>query len=159
MKESEQKKPSKTQEELEKITSKAQEYLNNWKRERADFINYKKNEEQRLGEIIKYSSEGMVLEMVNVMDNFMNVTRHLPDNVREKNKDWVEGLEKAMAEFEKLLKGYGVSKIEVKDAKFDPMLHEAVEMTDKDGQRLEEVRAGYKLHEKVIRPARVKIIK
>lgn len=146
-------------EDFEAIKLQAQEYLDNWKRERADFLNYKKDEDKRVAEIVKYSGEGMILEMVEVMDNFIATMKHMPNEIKEKNKDWVEGLEKAISDFEKMLKGYGVERILVDGTTFDPMLHEAVEMADKDGQRLEEVRAGYKLHDKVIRSARVKIVK
>ena len=66
-------------------------------------------------------------------------------------------LEQIIQKFTDLFKKYGVERVEVGE-KFDPALYEAVE-TEKDGAKLIEVRAGYKMHGKVIRPARVKIIK
>jgi molecular chaperone GrpE len=141
------------------IDSKAEEYLNNWKKERADFINYKKDEERRISEIAKYSCEGMIMEIIEVMDDFITTLKHGPKEAKDKFKDWYEGLEQAIRNFDKLMKGYGVERIKVEGEKFDPMVHEAVGMPEKDGQRLEEVRAGYKMHDKIIRPARVKIIK
>ena len=138
---------------------KADEYLNNWKKERADFSNYKKEEERRVSEIIKYSSEGMAIEFLDVLDDLENALRHTPPEVKDKNKDWFSGLEQAIKRFSDLLKGYGIEKIVVEGARFDPAIHEAVEIKDGDLEHLEEIRSGYKLYDKVIRPARVRIIK
>ena len=67
-----------------------------------------------------------------------------------------EGLNQVIKKFEEMLKKYGVEKIEI-GGKFDPMSQEVVEGTE--GDNIEEVRAGYTMHERVIRPARVRIVK
>lgn len=126
----------------------AEEYLNNWKRERADFLNYKKEETRRLEEFVKYANEDLVLEIIELVDDLEIVAREIPG----------VGLESLVKKFSELFKKYGVERIEVEGKKFDPELHEAIE-TEKEGEKLKEVRAGYTLHGKVIRPARVKIIK
>lgn len=69
-----------------------------------------------------------------------------------------KGLEQIVAKFKDLFKKYGVEEVKVKDEKFNPALHEAVE-TEKEGTKLVQVRAGYTMHGKVIRPARVRITK
>lgn len=144
---------------LTQAHAQAQEYLNNWKRERADFVNYKKDEDRRVSEIVKYSSEGLLVEIVEAMDGFISALNHMPADVREKQKDWAEGLDQAMKQFEKLIKGYGVERIAVEGVPFDPVLHEAVGVPEDGGQRLVEVRPGYQMHDKIIRPARVSIVK
>ena len=127
---------------------KAQEYLDNWKRERADFLNYKKDEIKRVEEFMKFANEDILLEVLEIVDDIEIAAREVPG----------VGLEHVFKKFNDLFKKYGLEKIETTGNKFDPTLHEAVE-TEPGGEKLQEVRAGYILQDKVIRPARVKIIK
>ena len=129
------------------VTDKADEYLNNWKRERADFLNYKKDESRRMEEFVKYANEDLVLEMMELVDDLEIVAKEAPGI----------GLEHVVKKFSELFKKYGVERIGV-ESQFNPALHEAVE-TDKEGTKLQEVRAGYTMHGKVVRPARVKLTK
>ncbi len=145
--------PQKQTEEATEVTEttsdqKAEEYLNNWKRERADFLNYKKDEAKRVEEFVKYANEDIVLEVMDLVDDLEIAAREVPGI----------GLEAVVKKFNDLFKKYNVERIEVSGQKFDPELHEAIEI-EKEGDKLKEIRAGYKLRDKVIRPARVKIIK
>ena len=126
---------------------KAEEYLNNWKRERADFINYKKDESRRMEEFARFANEDLVLEMMELVDDLEIVAKEVPG----------VGLEHVSKKFSELFKKYGVERINM-EGQFNPALHEAVE-TEKEGTKMVEVRAGYTMHGKVIRPARVRIIK
>lgn len=128
-------------------TDKAEEYLNNWKRERADFLNYKKDESRRMEEFVRYANEDLVLEMIDLVDDLEIVAKEIPG----------VGLENVVKRFSELFKKYGVERINA-EGQFNPALHEAVE-TEQGGEKMVEVRAGYMMHGKVIRPARVKIIK
>lgn len=136
-----------TEDELETIKKQAEDYLNNWKRERADFVNYKKEEAKRVKEIVKFANEGLLLEIIEVLDKLDLGLKHEPS----------ETLKQLAKDFEKFLERYDVKKIEVGN-KLDPVLHEAVEL-EPEGKKIEEVRPGYMMHERVIRPVRVKIIK
>ncbi len=135
------------QDAVVEVTDKTEEYLNNWKRERADFMNYKKDESRRVEEFVKYANEDLVLEMMELVDDLEVIAKEVPG----------VGLEHVVKKFSELFKKYGVERISV-DGQFDPVLHEAVE-TEQGGEKMVEVRAGYKMGDKVIRPARVKIIK
>lgn len=149
-------KPDELETELEKAKSQAQEYLNNWKRERADFLNYKKDEVKRLEEFVKFANEAIVLEVIEVLDDLEKARQ----NFSKQNlggQAAQDGLAQIINKFIELLNKYGVERIKV-EGDFDPLLYEAVE-TEEDGEKLDEIRAGYKMHGKVIRPARVKIIK
>jgi len=127
-----------------------EEYLNNWKRERADFLNYKKDESRRMEEFVRYANEDLILELIDILDNMELGLKHEP----------TELLKKLSKDFEELLKKYGVEKIKTEGESFDPVLHEAVESSEVPEARLmEEVRPGYTMHGKVVRPARVKLIK
>lgn len=131
----------------EEVADKSEEYLNNWKKERADFINYKKGEAKRIEEFVKFANEDLILETVEVLDDLELAVKELP-NV---------GLEQIIKKFNELFKKYGIERISVSD-KFDPNLHEAIEI-EQGGGKMVEVRAGYTMHGKVIRPARVKLTK
>ena len=141
--------------ELEKFKKQTEEYLNNWKRERADFLNYKKDESRRVEELIKYINEGMLMDVIEIIDKLDVGLQHEPN----------ETMKQLSRDFEKFLERYDVKKIEIKNpstdsgqVKFDHMLHEAVEV-EEGGKNLNEVRAGYTMHDRVIRPVRVKITK
>ena len=151
--------------ELQKCEAEKQDYLNNWKRERADFINYKKEEARRVEEIVKFANESIILELIEVLDELEVVRKNFPQEVAEKTPDWLNELDKSIGKFNEFLNRYGVERIKIGDpstssgrAKFDPLLHEVVEAEEK-GDKLIEVRAGYTMHDRVMRPARVRIIK
>ena len=127
---------------------KTEEYLNNWKRERADFLNYKKDEARRIEEFARFANEDVILESMEIVDDLEIATKEL------KNK----GLEQIIKKFKDLFKKYGVEEVPVEGQKFNPELHEAVE-TEPEGEKMLSVRAGYTMYGKVVRPARVKIIK
>lgn len=128
--------------------TKEQEYLDNWKRERADFLNYKKDEARRVEEFVKFANEDVILEILEIVDDLEIAAREVKDI----------GLESIIKKFQDLFKKYEVEKIPVEGKQFDPELHEAIE-TEKEGTKLAEIRSGYIMRGKVIRPARVKIIK
>jgi len=133
----------------EDFKKRAEEYLNNWKRERADFINYKKDEAKRLEEFVRFANEGIILEIIEIVDDLEKAVKH-------DKSDW---LEQIIAKFADWLGKYDVERIKTEGEKFNPELHEAVEGSEPEGKNLEEIRAGYMMHGKVIRPARVKLLK
>jgi len=134
--------------ELEKVKKQADDYLNGWKRAQADFINYKKDEAKRLEEFVRFAASGLILEVIEVVDDLETASKSMTDK---------SGVEQIIKKFTDLFKKYNVDRIPVND-KFDPTLHEAVS-TEEGGEKLEEVRAGYTMHGRVVRPARVKIVK
>ncbi len=144
------------QDESGKANQQAQEYLDSWKRERADFLNYKKDEIKRLGEFVKFANEAVILEVIEALDDLEKAAKEINN----------EGLDQILKKFQDLLKKYDVERIKVEDEKFNPLFHEAVAAPPEagegrertEGDKLEEIRAGYMMHGKVIRPARVKIL-
>ena len=140
--------------ELETCIKEKNEYLNSWKRERADFVNYKKDEAKRIEEFARFANEDLILELTEVIDDLIIARNNSPPD----NDKWMKGFDSTLSKMDKLLEKYGVKRIEVKDSKFDPQLHEAIEM-EEGGKIMQEVKPGYTMHGKVIRPARVKIVK
>ena len=151
----------KREREVEKWKAKAEEYLLGWKRVKADFANYKKKEGERRGEIIQFANEELILELLPVLDNFESAYRELPKD--KQNDSWAKGIGYIKDQLRGVLREMGVEEILAEGEAFDPELHEAVEkVKDKKGKDkgisvVEIVRKGYKLGDKVIRVARVKV--
>ena len=153
-------------EECEKLKD---EYLAGWQRERADFLNYKREELERIGEILKYTNVGLILNILPILDNFEIAEKKLPEDL--KNDENVKGILQIKNQILNFLKNQGVEEIKSAGEKFDPNFHEAVEEIEpssakategkdiKSGIIVEEIQKGYKIHGKVLRPARVKVAK
>ncbi len=156
------------QKQLEDCEKKAAEYLSGWQRERADFLNYKKEEMERIGQLMNYAKEEFILDILPIMDNFDVIEKKLPEDL--KKDDNVKGLLQAKIQFKDFLKGLGVEEIKSVGEKFDPNLHEVVEEVEpfdaaqgknniEPGTIVEEVQKGYKINWRLLRAARVKVVK
>ena len=144
--------------ELTEYRQKADDYLASWKRTAADFENYKKRREKEDRELLQFAQEITVVKMLPTLESLENGLKHAPQD--EKYQVWSEGVIKVVKQLEKVLLEMGVQKIKTVGEKFDPGLHEAVEVVDSDaesGTIAEEIQAGYKLNNKIIRPAKVKV--
>jgi len=144
-----------------KATADKDEYLAGWKRARADFLNYKKEEEKRTAELVRYSDEKIILKILPILDNIYIAEKKIPQDL--KDNEWVRGLLQIKNQILDFLESYEVKEIKSVKEKFNPEFHEAVEMIEKEGYKpntvIEEIKKGYLLNNKVIRPARVKISK
>ncbi len=144
---------------LEECIRQKEEYLDGWKRERAGFLNYKKEEMERLGGLMKYANEELILKFLPILDNFHIAEKEIPNETR-KDK-CVEGLLNIRTQIGDFLKSQGIEEIKSVGEKFDPNFMEAVEEIEaKDKEKgivLEEVKKGYTLQGKIIRPVRVKV--
>ncbi|OGZ22905.1 MAG: nucleotide exchange factor GrpE [Candidatus Nealsonbacteria bacterium RIFCSPLOWO2_01_FULL_41_9] len=132
---------------LEECRKQKDEYLAGWQRERADFLNYKKEEMERIGELLKYAGEEMVLKLLPILDNFELAEKSLPEDLR--NNDNIKGLLQIKNQIIDFLKNQGVEEIKTAGEKFDPNYMEAVE-------KEEEERKGYKINGRLLRPAKIK---
>lgn len=144
--------------ECEKIKN---EYLAGWQRARADLLNYKKEEMERVGELLKYANEGLILKILPILDNFEIAEKNLPENL--KSDENVKGLLLIKNQLKDFLKQNGVEEIETLEKKFDPVFCEVIEEIETNekeaGIVLEEIQKGYKINGRVLRPAKVKISK
>jgi len=135
--------------------------LAGWQRERADFLNYKKEEMERIGDILKYANEGLILKILPILDNFEIAEKKLPEDL--KNNDNVKGLLMIKNQILEFLKSQGLEEIKSEGEKFDPHLMEVIEeieIKDKEsGIIIEEVQKGYKINGRLLRPAKVKVTK
>lgn len=141
--------------ELEKIKKERDEYLAGWQRAKADFANYQKEEARRQEEFAKWALAVFMTELLPIIDSF-DVALAQSTNEAE-----TMGLKLIRNQFVSTLAKYGLAPIPAeKGAKFNPELHEAISHEPSDQPEdtiLEEVQKGYLLHERVLRPAKVKV--
>lgn len=134
------------------------EYLAGWQRAKADFINYRKEEFAHLQEVAQYGSEDLIKDLITVLDNF-----DLGLRVLEKNGPVEKGVYLIRSQIEDILKKRGLEKIVIKPGDvFDPAVAEAmteVSLESPPGTIVQEIEPGYRLHDKVLRAARVIIAK
>ncbi|PJA84136.1 MAG: nucleotide exchange factor GrpE [Candidatus Nealsonbacteria bacterium CG_4_9_14_3_um_filter_37_13] len=145
-------------EECEKLKS---EYLAGWQRARADLLNYKKDEIERIDELIKYADVGIILKILPILDNFEIVEKNLPENL--KNDKNIKGILQIKTQLQDFFKNQGLEEIKTVGERFDPNLHEIVEEVEKKdcqpGTVIEEIQKGYKINGRLLRPAKVKVSK
>ena len=146
---------------LEDCQKKAEEYLAGWQRARADFLNYKKEELERMGELVKYANLEMILNILPILDNFEKAGQELS---AEQKKDKIfQGFLQIKAQLQDFLKSQSVQEIKALGEEFDPNLHEAVEQLetkDKESETIiEEVQKGYTINGQLLRPSKVKVVK
>jgi len=144
--------PEDLNKKLEECRKKRDEYLAGWQRARADFINYKKDEAERLKEFVKAAHLDFILKILPILDNFEAAEKGLKN--RQDDKE-IKGLLQIKTQLEDFLKKEGVEEIKTLGEKFDPNFHEAVE--GRGDRIVEVVKKGYLLDNKVIRPAQVKL--
>jgi molecular chaperone GrpE len=159
------KESAKKKKELEDKMKKMEEELSLLKdkyiRTLADFDNYKKRMEKEKQDIFKYGTENLVLQLLPFDDIFESVLKQMDNNPAPDTIH--KGVEMLKREFTRFLEGIGVKKIDTKGTLFNPELHEAAETVEtdahKEGEVIEEIRSGYSFHNRVIRPALVKVAK
>jgi molecular chaperone GrpE len=127
----------------------------------AEFDNFRKRSIKERQEFIKYANEGLIIELVGMLDNFERSIKAADQ--KQDFKLLHQGVDMISKQLHKLLEEKGLKKISSMGEKFDPNKHEAMEAVVSDeaeeGQILEEFQPGYTLNERVIRPAMVKVAK
>ena len=139
---------------LEEEKDKAERYLNNWQRAEADFNNYKKRADQERGEVARFANIALVLNLLPVLDDLERAFNSLPATLAQLT--WIDGIRLIHRKLQAILEAQGLSEIKAVGESFDPAVHEAVSQGGgEEGKVIEELQKGYKLHDRVIRPALV----
>lgn len=150
-----------TDEELRKIMKEASEYKDKYLRLLADVDNSRKRLQKEKQELTRYATENLIVEFLSPLDNLENALRFAQD-MSEEVRNWAFGFQMILAQFKDILTQNGVVAIDSLNSAFDPHFHEAVEMVETNktpGTVIEECMKGYKIGDRVIRPARVKVAK
>ena len=141
-------------ESLAEEKNRAEGFLTNWKRTQADFINYKRRSEQEKAEASNLARSALILTLLPVLDDLERALASVPSRLAKHS--WVEGVSLVERKFRTVLELQGVSEIKALGEPFDPELHEAA-MHEKgeEGIVIRELLKGYKIGDRVIRPAGV----
>ncbi len=143
--------------EIENLIKEKEEYFLGWQREKANFINYKNQEFERLKGTLSIAKESLFEEMIPILDNFELAKKTIPEEKKEDSS--VKGLLLIKKQLEESLKGLGLEEIESINKKFDPNFHEIIEEVEnkEPGIIVEEVQKGYSYQGKILRTSKVKV--
>ena len=132
-------------------------YKNELLRTAADFTNFRRRTEQDFASIKKLANRDLLLQLVDVMDDFDRALAAVPEEQRDSG--WVSGITMIEKKIQTVLDRSGVKRIEALGQPFDPAQHEAVASDPEgDGSTVVEVyRQGYRLGDSLLRPALVKV--
>ena len=147
---------SPAQAELEQVKGERDQLLDRLARLQAEFDNARKREAKERADSRDYTVSNTVEPFLGVMDNFQLALKS--DGTKDQLR---AGVELILKQMEDALKGLNVQPVETVGAQFDPRIHEALGSIETkefpDHQVLEEIRRGYKIRDKLLRPALVKI--
>ncbi|GAA5415560.1 protein GrpE [Paraliobacillus ryukyuensis] len=144
---------------LEKLEQEKDEIYQKYLRLQAEYDNFRKRTQKEKEADRKYRSQSLITELLPIVDNF---ERALQTKVEDDSaKQFVEGINMVYRQLTDVLQKEGVEEIETTGVAFDPHLHQAVMQVEDDNYDsnivVEELQKGYKLKDKVIRPAMVKV--
>ena len=145
------------EEKLAIAEAKAAEYLEGWQRARAEFANARKRLERERGEARRNATIDVVGRLLPILDDFERAMESVPGNIA--NDSWFEGVALVYRKLTSILDNVNIERIEAVGQPFDPNQHEAVLQEESDeyesGVVVRELQTGYRLNDRVIRPAMV----
>lgn len=159
--------PTKLLEEIEALrgdlaeaTTQADEYLTALQRERAEFLNFKRRTAEERERDLGLAGEDLIRKVLTLADDFDRAIEARPDSVA--SDPWFEGLAAIDRKLRQLLESEGVSPIDGGPGiPFDPREHEAIATVPgsgrAEGEIVEQIRRGYRLRDRVLRPALVAV--
>ena len=148
------------EEKLAEKTAQYEDIFNQFQRLQADFANYKKRVEKEKGEIYLYANEKIALDLLNIMDNLERAVQCQTD--ADKDNSLLEGINLVYKQLVDTLGKHGVEEIEALGKPFDMNLHYAVMQEETDGESntvIDVLQKGYKIKDRILRPAMVKVSK
>jgi molecular chaperone GrpE len=146
---------------IEELTRERDDYLAALQRERAEFTNFKRRTAEEREAMLGLAAEGLIRKVLALADDFDLAVEHRPDDGGAEG-GWVEGIVAIDRKLRQLLESEGVTAIEAAPGtRFDPREHEAVANVPNTGRPggeiVDELRRGYRLRDRVIRPALVAV--
>jgi molecular chaperone GrpE len=149
--------------ELETCKTQSAEYLEGWQRARADFANYKRRVEKEQSEAYQTATGRVIARFLDVVDDFDRAMQDAPADPgdAEAMARWAKGVSLIQRKLQNILDAEGVDRIGAAGVQFDPTQHEAVTHEDNDehepGRVIGVIRQGYRIGDRVIRPALVRV--
>lgn len=149
-------------EEVKNLHKELTDYKDKYLRVLAESENARKRLQKERQEMTRYAIENVVIDFLRPLDNLENALRFAQE-MSEEVKNWAFGFQMILTQFKDALASNGVIALDSQGKTFDPHTHEAIEMIETDdyppGMVVEESVRGYKMGERVIRAARVKVSK
>ncbi len=144
------------QQQLAEAQAQAAEYREGWQRAVADFQNYRKRVEAEKNEAYQTALANIILRYLPILDDLERALATRPPELA-----WADGIELIYRKWKALLESEGVQPVPAEGEVFDPRFHEAIAQEAAEncesGRVIAVIRQGYRLGERVIRPALVKV--
>jgi len=147
--------------DIKELKKEKEEYLTGWQKERAEFANYRKQEDERKAIFSEAMRERILTRFLTVSDSF-NMAFANKEAWEKVDDNWRKGVEYIYAQMNGIFEEYGVKPVGEVGESFDPNIHQSVDVVETDKKELEHkvatvIQKGYKLGERVMRPARVNV--
>jgi molecular chaperone GrpE len=149
--------------ELQSHAAKADEYKDNWLRTAADFDNFKKRAARERIEAAQFANASLLQKLIPILDNFEMAQTAAQTAQGDKLASLQSGIAMIQQQLKNALTETGIEEIDATGKLFDPTLHEAVTQQETaevpEGHVVQQLRKGYKLRERLLRPATVIVAK
>ncbi|MDQ5962878.1 MAG: molecular chaperone GrpE [Patescibacteria group bacterium] len=150
----------KLKETIKKLEQEKADYMNAWTRAQADYLNFKKETESKRKNDIAFASKKIIGDILPALDSF-TLAKQNKEAWEKVDSNWRVGIEYIFGQLESALQKEGLESFGEVGDRFDPSLHESVEMVPVETERESDtlvaiLQKGYKLHDEVIREAKVK---
>ncbi|MFN8475771.1 MAG: nucleotide exchange factor GrpE [Anaerolineae bacterium] len=145
--------------ELAEVKGRAAEYLDGWQRARADMANYRRRTEAERATLVATANGRLLTRLLPVLDDFERAFETLPAELR--NLTWIQGIGMIYRKLQMTVEGEGATPIDAVGQPFDPNIHDAIMQEEShdypSGTVIAELQRGYRLGDRVLRPAMVKV--
>lgn len=146
--------------ELESLRKELEEQKDGWLRTRADFENYKKRVQRDAARSYQDAMSSILKIFLSAADDLERALKNKPEG--KEVDGWVNGVELIHQKLINAMKNQGVERMDVKPGdEFDPNVHEAITQEDhpefEEGQIIDVVQPGFRISDRIIRPAMVRV--
>jgi molecular chaperone GrpE len=145
--------------DLEKVRAEAVTNLDGWQRERAEFSNFKKRIDRENASLHQTITGSVIKKYLVILDDLELALKSRP--TQGEGAEWSVGIELIARKLQSILDSEGIERINQNKVQFDPNLHEAISNEENPdfacGEIIEVVRQGYKLGDRILRPAMVRV--
>jgi len=147
------------QNERDQAQIKADEYLEGWQRALAELANYRKRVERDQAQAYQNATANILKRYLVIVDDLERALKNRP--LDGEGAKWAEGVELIYRKLQSILESEGVTPMQANGQQFDPNFHDAIMSEDSDhfesGQIIEVIQQGYKIGDRVLRPAMVRV--
>lgn len=148
--------------EFEELRRKADQAAEHWERllrTAADFDNFRKRAARERQEVMDYAQQALLTRLIPVLDSFEAALSALNAADSQSVQNLQQGIQLVWQQLRAVLQEAGLTEVDATGQQFDPTLHEAVAIEERtdvpDGQVVRQLRKGYKLRDRLLRPASV----